>query len=203
MERSVLRRLACRLAPLFAALAAAAPAGEARAEGAAPAAAPRAPAEPAVRPTLVWAVVQALPSPEWVLLPAGVRFGARWQVTPLLYSFGIHPRLSPWRALVAEPLVRHAGSIELYGSPAYLAGGGGAANRWLLRAGLRAYFPLLDRGEYLSCSLGGAALYFRDQPGAAYEAGLYTVFGVIGLQIAYAPAPHLRAASLTLNLRYF
>lgn len=160
-------------------------------------------AEPDLRPTLPWLAAQAVPSAEWLIADDGLRFGARWQVTPLLYSFGIDPRLSPVRILIAEPIVRYAGSVELYGSPAYLAGGGSLGDRWLLRGGVRAYFPLLHRGEYLAWSIGGAAVYHRDRAGATYEAGLYTLFGMLGIQAAYIPTPGLRAASLTLHVRVF
>ena len=166
-------------------------------------AAPGRAAEPDVQPNLPWLAGQLVPSPEWLIDDDGARFGARWQVTPLLYSFGIDPRLSPWRVLVAEPVVRYAGSIELYGSPTYLAGGGAVADRWILRAGLRAYFPLLHRGEYLACSIGSALLHHRDQAGASYEAGLYTLFGFLGLQAAFVPTRGLRSTSLTLNVRVF
>ncbi|AKT37291.1 uncharacterized protein CMC5_014220 [Chondromyces crocatus] len=159
--------------------------------------------EPRVQATFPWLLTQLIPSPEWVISDEGVRFGGRWQATPLLYSFGIDPRLSPWRSMVAEPIVRHAGSVELFVSPTYLAGGGSLGNRWLFRSGVRAYFPLLDRGEYLSCSVGGALVYHRDEVGVAYEAGIYTLFGVLGLQAAYTPTRDLRMGSLTLNIRYF
>jgi hypothetical protein len=159
--------------------------------------------EPRVHPTWIWAVTQIIPSPEWLLGDAPARFGARWQVTPLLYSFGIHRRLSPWRSFIAEPIVRHAGSVELFGAPEVLATGGELADSWILRAGVRAYFPILDRGEHLSCSVGGSAFDFRGRAGAAYEAGVYTLFGVLGLQLTYSPAPHLRGTTLTLNVRYF
>lgn len=170
------------------------------------AAAPLAPAraaEPDVRPTLPWLAAQAVPSAEWLIADDGLRFGARWQVTPFLYSFGIDPRLSPVRILIAEPIMRFSGSVELYMSPAYLAGGGSIGERWLLRGGLRAYLPLLHRGEYLAWSIGGAAVYHRDRPGVSYEAGLYTLFGMLGVQAAYIPTPGLRAASLTLHVRVF
>lgn len=159
--------------------------------------------EPLPRPTLTWAAAQLIPSPELLIAGDGVRFGGRWQLTPALYSFNLHPRLSPFRFFVVEPVVRHAGSLETYGAATYLAGGGPGSHRWLLRAGVRAHFPLLHRGEYLSCSIGGAALLHRGQPGAAYEAGLYTLFGALGLQLAYTPSPGVRAAALTLSVRYF
>jgi hypothetical protein len=159
--------------------------------------------EPAIRPSLAWAMFQLVPSPEWLVEQGTVRFGLRWQVTPLLYSFGIHRKLSPWRSFIAEPLVRHAGSLELFGSPEYIAGGPSSGGNWLLRGGVRAYFPLVQRGDYLSCSLGGSALHFRGEPAASYEAGLYTFFGVLGVQVTYTPAPALRSTTLTLSLHYF
>lgn len=159
--------------------------------------------EPAVRPTLLWAATQLIPSPEWRVADGGVRFGVRWQITPLLYSFGINRKLSPWRALVVEPLVRHTGSIELFASPEYIAVTPVFHENWLLRAGIRAYFPLLHRGEYLSWSIGGSALYFRERGGAAYEAGLYTLGGVVGIQVTVTPTALLRSTTFTLSLRYF
>jgi hypothetical protein len=159
--------------------------------------------EPNVHPTLLWAAAQLLPSPEWRVTERGVRFGVRWQVTPLLYSFGINKKLMPFRTLVVEPLVRHAGSVELFASPEYITGTPVFQKNWLLRGGLRAYFPLAHRGEYLSCSIGGSALYFREHVGASYEAGLYTLGGLVGVQVTYTPTALLRSTTFTLSLRYF
>lgn len=163
--------------------------------------------EPGIRLTLPWLLVQLVPSPGLWIGPSGTRFGVRWQVTPVSYSFGINRRLSPWRAFVVEPLTRHAGSIELFGSPEYVAGSGPAPGGWMLRGGTRAYFPLLDWGETLSCSLGGSALYARvhgrDHVAASYEAGLYTLFGGLGVQVTVTPTAALRSTTITLSLRYF
>jgi hypothetical protein len=159
--------------------------------------------EPDVHPTLLWAAAQLLPSPEWRVTEGGVRFGVRWQVTPFLYSFGINRKLSPVRFFVVEPLVRHAGSVELFGSPEYLAVTKVFQNNWLLRGGIRAYFPLAHRGDYLSCSIGGSAFYFRERVGASYEVGLYTLAGFAGVQVTYTPTTLLRSTTLTLSLRYF
>ncbi|WP_437858625.1 hypothetical protein [Sorangium sp. So ce363] len=203
------RSLARRRAPALAACAAAlgwllwplaAGASPEEPRQAAPAAAAT---EPDIRPTLAWLLVQLVPSPELWLEPGGARFGFRWQVTPLLYSFGINRKLSPWRAFIAEPLTRHAGSIELFGSPGYVARPGAFADRWLIRGGVRAYFPLLDGGDYLSCSLGGSALYARGQVAASYEAGVYILFGALGAQVAATPTAALRSTTITLSIRYF
>ena len=159
--------------------------------------------EPRVHPTAAWLVTQLVPSPELVLAKGRAAFGVRWQITPLLYSFGIHRRLSPWRSLVAEPIVRHAGSVELFVSPEYLAGAAPFGPGLVGRAGVRAYFPLLHRGEYLSWSVGGAALVARPGVGMAYEAGVHVLFGVFGLVVSHAPTEAFRATTISLDVRYF
>ncbi|WP_433932516.1 hypothetical protein AB3662_48255 [Sorangium cellulosum] len=159
--------------------------------------------EPGIRLTLPWLLVQLVPSPELWIGASGARFGVRWQVTPVLYSFGINRKLSPWRAFVVEPLTRHAGSIELFGSPEYVAGPAAAAGGWMVRGGVRSYFPLLDRGEALSCSLGASVVHARDQVAASYEAGIYTLFGGLGAQVTVTPTAALRSTTITLSIRYF
>jgi hypothetical protein len=162
------------------------------------------PTEPEPQATLLWTALQLVPSPEAVMWNGAVRFGARWQATPLLYSFGIQRRLSPWRSFVVEPTVRHAGSIELHVSPEILAGPLAAGTeRWIVRAGLRSYVPLLYRGDYLSASAGGALLHAGDRNGAAFDAGLHTLGGFVGLRVGYCPTPRLRIATVALEIRIF
>jgi hypothetical protein len=157
--------------------------------------------EPGVHPSALWLATQLLPSVGLAAGEGGARFGMLWQVTPLLYSWGIHRRLSPWRALVVEPNVRHSGSVELFVSPEVYFGAGGFA---LLRPGLRAYFPLVEHGERLSVSLGSSYQSVPGAPSAALEVGAYTLFGILGAQLTYAPAPHQPLSALaTLRLRYF
>lgn len=75
-------------------------------------------------PDAAWAITQLVPSPEIAVggEERGAQVGLRWQVTPVLYSFGVNRRKSPWRAFIAEPMVRQGGSVEAYVSPD--AGGG-------------------------------------------------------------------------------
>jgi hypothetical protein len=155
--------------------------------------------QPNVRPTVFWLVAQLIPSPEVAAGGASALFGLRWQVTPLLYSFGINRRLSPWRELVVEPLVRQAGSLELYGSPEYIA----IRDGLLLRAGVRSYFPLVEKGDYLSVSIGSSAYLFQEHGGAAFEVGAYAMFGMVGLQLTYSPTQAPIAWITTFRIRYF
>jgi hypothetical protein len=62
--------------------------------------------EPGIYPTPLWAALQVIPSPEWQITSSGTHFGARWQVSPLLYSFGINRKLSPWRSFMRDRLRR-------------------------------------------------------------------------------------------------
>jgi len=158
--------------------------------------------EPAIRPTPLWLVAQLAPSPELAYGEATARFGLRWQLTPLLYSFGINRRLSPWRTFVVEPLVRQSGSVELFLSPEYLVRGS-FLDGWLWRAGLRTYLPMIERGDYLSVSLGVSCYDFVGGAGASYEVGAYVLFGIAGAQVTVSPRSGPAQAIATLRLRYF
>jgi len=154
-----------------------------------------------IRPTWLWAGAQLIPSPQWLITEDdGSRFGLRWQVTPLLYSFGLNRRVSPWRSLVAEPMARYNGSIELFASPEYLPN---FQKKWLLRAGIRAYMPLYQYGEYLATSIGTSYYTYDNQSGISYEAGLYIFFGLLGIQATYSPGFDKSKWTFTLNIRYF
>lgn len=159
--------------------------------------------EPEVRPTLPWLLTQLLPSPELVYGEATSRFGARWQVTPFLYSWGIHRKLSPWRYFVVEPLVRQSGSVELYFSPEYVTYGSSLADGLVWRTGVRSYFPVVERGDYLSVSIGASHFTFAGTSGAAIEAGAYVLFGTLGAQVTYSPSIAPMRMIATLRIRYF
>lgn len=151
----------------------------------------------------MWAAFQLIPSPEVVIWDGIVRFGVRWQVTPLLYSFGINRKLSPWRGMVLEPSVRHTGSIELYIAPEYVAGDVARyPDHWIFRGGLRGYFPILERGEQLSGSIGASLFTAKDKAGAGMDVGVSTFGGFFGLRVGYSPTPGLRMTTITFEVRF-
>jgi hypothetical protein len=156
--------------------------------------------EPETALGLAWLAAQLLPSPELGFGSGTARFGMRWQLTPVLYSFGVDPRLSRWRWFVVEPLVRQSGSLELHVSPVYLALDG---TRIGARVGPRAYFPLIQRGDYLSVSVGSGYLGVGSSRAAYFELGAYVLFGLVGLQVTYAPAFEPAPWFTTLALRIF
>ena len=165
---------------------------------------PRASATPpGTKLTLAWALAQLVPSPELGFGEDGALFGLRWQLTPFSYSFGIDRRLSPFRAFVVEPLVRTSGSLEIFFSPEYLAFDAPLSERFGFRTGVRAFFPLVERGEYVSLSLGAGYAWFGERDGASYQAGLYFLFGFFGIEQSFVPALDEARWLTTFNLRFF
>ena len=149
-----------------------------------------------------WLFLQTLPSPGMAWGERGVHGTMTWQVTPLLYSWAMDSRLSPWRLFVVEPLVRQSGSVELFFSPEYL-GRGAAERNYGFRTGLRAYFPLTERGDGLSCSVGASLHWFPNEPGATFDAGMYTLFGGLGLLVSVSPWLSDNLVQTSLRVRYF
>lgn len=155
-------------------------------------------------PTVIWAATQLVPSPGVAVVRGEPALLLRWQVTPLLYSFALRRGLFPLRVLVAEPMTRHGGSVELFVSPEYLGMGREFASRWGARTGVRSYFPLLDFGEGLAMSLGGAHVYHQGEHAMGFEAGLYALFGVFGLEASFTPRLAGREAYfVAMRVRYF
>lgn len=167
---------------------------------------------PTIYPTPVWILTQLIPSPQ--LAFGAVRhinvdgsvddsprtaFGLRWQITPVLWSFGVHRGQSRWRSFVVDPFARHSGSIEIAASLEYI---GGHIDSVLARPTARVYLPLIQKGESLSFSMGTSA-YRYEGFRVAYEGGLYTLAGLVGVQVTVAPAHDPLAVIATLRLRYF
>ncbi len=144
-------------------------------------------------------LAQGVPSPEVGVGGVSPAAGLRWQLTPLLYSFGLYRKVSPWRTFVVEPLARQSGSIELFFSPEFLAA---RTNEWIARTGVHTTFPLLERGEKLAITIG-AGVCFGSETSADFEGGVSILAGTIGLFLSYAPRVTLAPATLALRLRIF
>jgi hypothetical protein len=149
---------------------------------------------------LLWGVAQAVPSPLIATDGHVAQWGLRWQLTPLLYSFGVAAR--PWRSFYVAPMARLSGSVELFVSPEFTCCAGGDRDGWLGRAGVRTYLPLLAYGETLAASVG-AGYWQGDGRGASAELGLFTLFGLLGVTFTYSPGLQGRTYSTALAIRYF
>jgi hypothetical protein len=124
----------------------------------------------------------------------------RWQVTPIVYSFGVAAK--PLRAFIVEPVARHSGAIELYGSPEW-ACCAPSGTSWIGRGGVRLYLPLVGRGESLSGSVGASYYRAAGGDGLSMELGAYALYGMVGLTVTFSPALDGRETMLALALRYF
>jgi hypothetical protein len=160
-----------------------------------------------------WLVLQLLPSPEVAVGRVHERnatgttdpkteaaFGLRWQLTPLLWSWGTNRRVSRWRSFVVDPLARHSGSLELSGAFEWFFGN---VDRVIVRPGVRAYFPIAQRGEYLSVSLGTSTYAYDGKMRVAYDVGAYVLWGLFGVQVTVAPENGPLTAIGTFRIRYF
>jgi hypothetical protein len=161
-------------------------------------------AEPQLYPSLPWLLTQLLPSTEVAVGrvhdETKAAFGVRWQVSPVVWSWGMNRRVSRWRYLVVDPLARHSGSLELSGTFEYIFG---HVDRLIVRPGVRAYFPLAQRGEYLSTSLGTSIYAYDEKVHVAYEVGAYVLYGLFGVQATVAPDHGPLTAIGTFRIRYF
>jgi len=134
-------------------------------------------------PSIPWIIAQALPSPEVAFGSGRAIAGLRWQLTPFLYSWGIHRRAPRrWRSFVVESSMRHTGSVELFIGPEWLRN-----ERWFGRAGVRSYFPIADRGEALAISIGTSAWSDGRRGGPSLELGAHVLYGFLALMITHSP----------------
>ncbi len=175
--------------------------------------------QPMYQPTLGWFAAQLLPSPEIAAGSQGAAFGMKWQLTPVAYSWGVYRKISPWRFGVVDPTARQSGSVELYLSPEYvyfktMPGPprsefektyhvGWKGDELFMRYGARAYFPLWERGEFLSTSIGASIYDFGGTWAMAYEAGLYGLGGLVGVQVNVTPSSGPLRVVSTAVLRFF
>jgi hypothetical protein len=156
--------------------------------------------------TPAWFLTQLLPSPEVAIgedadtNETKAAFGLRWQLTPALWSWGVHRRISGWRFFVVDPLARMSGSLAFEGTFEYI---GGHVDRVLARPGVKATFPLFHRGEYLAFSMGTSVYAYDSSPHVAHDVGLYMLWGLLGVNGTYAPDHKAMSTLLTLRIRYF
>ncbi|MFO0664021.1 MAG: hypothetical protein U0174_08720 [Polyangiaceae bacterium] len=149
------------------------------------------------RPSLVWGLTQLIPSPTWFVSTRDVHFALGFQVTPVLYSFGTHEDISPWRFFVADPWARHGGSIELFAAPYVFFADPKVASKF----GARVYLPIEGRGEQLSFAYGMSAFTSPDGTRLAFDAAFYTASGMVGLEATYLPTLDPYAFAISLRLR--
>lgn len=107
-----------------------------------------------------WVVLQTIPSLTWLTFPEQTHFAFEWEVTPILYSFGMTKLDPPWHFLSVTQPERFAGSLELnFSTQLYTKKVG--TSHWGFSGQLLTHLPLIQKGEYLGFN-AGFALYFMD-----------------------------------------
>jgi len=143
-----------------------------------------------------WLVLQGVPSPSFFedrnQSDSRLKFGLEWQCIPFSYSFRANKYVSKVNFFYIKPSKRFSGSAELFFEPAYITGSFKYADlkKFMYKTGARVVIPIAHRGEYFAFSLGGG--YYSQQTtsgkiidGITYEAGLYALYGMMGLKFNY------------------
>lgn len=143
-----------------------------------------------------WAIFQIVPSP--VIFQdadehnSKVQFGLRWQVIPLNISFRSNKYTTLVQFFKINPVRRFTGSMDLFLQPEWTLSGfkySGLA-RFGIAAGSRIIFPIKGDGEKISVSIGGKYTHredmiYNNNGYFGLEAGIYAIFGFVGLQFNY------------------
>ncbi len=61
----------------------------------------------------------------------------------------------------------------------------------------------MERGEYLSASIGTSTYAYDDKMRVAYDVGAYVLYGIFGVQATIAPDNGPLMAIGTFRIRYF
>ncbi len=143
-----------------------------------------------------WVLLQAIPSPTFFEdrneTNSGLEFGFEWQVIPFSYTFSTNKYVSKLNFFYVKPVKRFSGSVELFFQPALVTGNFENADlkKFMYKTGARVVLPVAQKGEYLSFSLGAGYYSHKTNSGTlidgiTYEAGIYPLFGMMGLKFNY------------------
>lgn len=147
-----------------------------------------------------WLPYQAIPGMMVISHPGDIPFAFEWEATPLLYSFGMTRKVSPWHSMFVLPPARFTGSIELkvtgqistrktgssyFGSSAQLIG----------------HIPLIERGEYLGLNVGVAKYAFAGSSPWFKVIGVSTLFSFVEFNFKHSSDPVMWMG--TIELRFF
>jgi len=143
-----------------------------------------------------WAALQTVPSITFFEdrneNNSALKFGLQWQVIPFSYSFNANKYVSNLNFFFIQPVKRYSGSAEVFFQPEYITGDFKYAGlkKFMFKSGARLVFPIFQKGEYLSFSLGAGYYNQRTNQniiidGITYEAAIYSFYGMLGLKFNY------------------
>jgi len=147
----------------------------------------------------VWLPLQLVPSLTRYNDPVRSNFGFEWEITPLLYSFGMNKQISSWYSFIVEPTARFVGSIELtLAGQVYTTKLG---NSYFSSSGqIMGFIPLSERGEHLTLNIGAGAYQVARETRIFKVAGISTLFGMLHLNIKHADRPTTWIGSLEFRI---
>lgn len=137
---------------------------------------------------IVWLPLQLIPNLTLFSGSSDSRFGFEWEITPVLYSFGINKYVSPWYAFIVEPTARFTGSVEFQIAGQIFTTKAGSSY-FASSAHLMGYIPLIERGEHMTLNLGLGAYRIAGETRLAKVAGVSTLFGIIHLNLKHVDNP--------------
>ena len=143
----------------------------------------------------IWLPLQLLPSVTTYNDRNFSNFGFEWEVTPLLYSFGMNDQISPWYSFIVEPTARFVGSVELTVAGQIFTTKLGTSY-FSSSAQVMGFVPLSERGEHLTLNLGAGFYQIAGETRVFKIAGISTLFGILHLNIKHADRPSAWIGSL-------
>ena len=160
-----------------------------------------------------WTLLQTIPSPTYFHdnkdNNSRLVFGFKWNVIPFSYSFKMNRLIPKVHLFKVNPLHRHSGSLEVFLQPElslkdYTNSG---QKRFSFSTGSRLFLPLVEYGEYLSFSIGGKYSFRKDvsdnnMNAFGLEAGIYSLFGIAGLQFTYN-FTKINKYNISLYIKYY
>lgn len=140
-----------------------------------------------------WSLLQLVPSPVFLNdaneVNSQTKFGLRWNIIPLNYSFSANKYVSPIQFFKINPVRRFTGSVEVFLQPELITSSFEYSNlkNYSIGAGTRVLLPVFNRGEDVAFSLGGKYTYRKTkneniENSFGVETGIYFFGGIIGLQ---------------------
>ncbi|RPI05301.1 MAG: hypothetical protein EHM64_06985 [Ignavibacteriae bacterium] len=147
-----------------------------------------------------WLLLQAVPSLSWTGLPAGTHFSFEWELTPVLYSWGMTRLDPPVHFFFVTQPERFAGSVEFNITTQWYTSRIGTSH-WGFSGQLMAHLPLVEYGEYLGLNLGVARYTIAGSSSNFIAGGFSTLFGFLHYTVKYSPADKMVMHSI--DFRFF
>ena len=146
-----------------------------------------------------WYQYQLIPNLLLYSSGTGSRMGLEWEATPLLYSWGINKKVSPWYSFIVVPTARFSGSLEWNVAVQAYSGQVGRSH-FGYSTHLMAHVPLSDMGELLGMNLGVGAFGSPDGIRLFKVVGLSSAFGMLHLNVKHADRPTTWITSLEVRI---